>query len=291
MSLGARVVEKLLNAINIKDGVKRSGKTLFRYNKYSKPPKSFYKRYTINQCEIKGHNYFSIKNSQNPKIHIIYLHGGAYKNQAIFLHWNFMNKFLKSLDCTVTFIDYPLAPEHTCIETVDMVESAYKHIFNNNSDQKIIIVGDSAGGGLALVLAQKIKLDGIFPKPAKLILISPWLDVSMSHSISSELLSSDLMLNLDILIEDGKIYAGSLDTKDPLCSPLYGDSKDIGKIALFIGTKEIIYVDALQYRAKAKKFKYDLSFYEYKGMQHDFALFPLKEAKTAFCEMIDFIIN
>lgn len=60
-------------------------------------------------------------------------------------------------------------------------------------------------------------------------------------------------------------------------------------IALFIGTKDILHVDALNFKNKAEADGYDLTYHEYKDMQHDFALLPVQEAEIAVNEMIAFI--
>jgi acetyl esterase/lipase len=97
------------------------------------------------------------------------------------------------------------------------------------------------------------------------------------------------MLDRDQLKKNGIEYAGDLSTKDPLCSPYYGDSSDVGEMALFMGTQDILYMDALRFKKKAERENYDLTFYEYKDMQHDWVLFPMDDAKEAQKEIVEFI--
>ena len=176
-------------------------------------------------------------------------------------------------------MDYPLAPEHQCKDNVRTVMDIYQYLFKPGNTQKRVLMGDSAGGGLALVMAQIIKNEGIVPKPQKIVMLSPWLDISMETEIPETLQESDFMLDRDQLKKNGIEYAGELSTKDALCSPYYGDSFGVGEMALFMGTQDILYIDALRFKKKAERENYDLTFYEYKDMQHDWVLFPWKTLK------------
>jgi acetyl esterase/lipase len=120
-------------------------------------------------------------------------------------------------------------------------------------------------------------------------MLSPWLDVSMDTDIPDDLQESDFLLERGLLGRSGVDYAGELDTKDPLCSPYYGDSKDVGEMALFMGTKDILHIDALRFKKKAEANNYDLNFFEYKDMMHDWVLFPIDDAKEALQEIVQFI--
>lgn len=289
MSLSGKIIDIILKAIDFKGAKRRKIKPFKRNNKYSHPPSFMTRKYNTDEFIIQGRKCFTLNAAMHPKTHIIYLHGGSYKYQAVMVHWLFMLKFLQSIDCQITFIDYPLAPEQNAADAVRMVMQAYEQIVDNKSNQKIVLMGDSAGGGLALVLAQQIKLKCTSPNPDKIVLLSPWLDVSMSSEISKELIDADLILSYDQLKKDGISYAGPLSTKDPLCSPIYGDSNDIGKTAVFTGTSDMLYVDAMKYKSMAESQEYDITFYEYTGMQHIWALLPIKESKEVIRQMIEFI--
>jgi epsilon-lactone hydrolase len=170
------------------------------------PPKSFYKKYTVKSCVIENRKCITLKHTANPKKHIFYFHGGAYTIQAKKAHWRIVDRLLRQTQCMITFINYPLAPQCTCMDTIDMVSKAYAY-FCKAGDQEIVLMGDSAGGGLALALAQRIKQNDDLPKPEKLVLFSPWLDVSMEVPSSKELEKSDLILDKEVLKAVGKKYA------------------------------------------------------------------------------------
>ena len=273
----------------MKDIVNKSKERMLDNPKYNSPPKLISRKYDVESSVIAGRNCYTISSAYEPDTHIVFLHGGAYKYPSTFFHWVLLDNLLTDIPCEATFVDYPLAPKYTCGENVETVMEIYERLFEPECKKKIVLMGDSAGGGLALVMAQLIKARGIRPRPAKIVMLSPWLDISMETPIPEELQEADLMLDRGELRESGLEYAGALDPKDPMCSPFYGDSKSVGEMALFIGTKDILYIDAARFRQKAKEEGYDLTFYEYEDMQHDWVLFPINDARDARLEIVMFI--
>ncbi len=288
-AIQSRKLYKLLKFLKIKDIGKRSKKKIFENPKFNSPPRIISRKYEVITEKIAGRNCYTLASDSSSKIHIVFLHGGAYRYPSTFFHWVLLDKLLKAVPCKATFVDYPLAPKHKCDDNVNTVMQVYSKLFKSNCKDNIILMGDSAGGGLALVMGQLIKQRNIKPKPSKIIMLSPWLDVSMETDIPEDLQEDDFLLSRSELKKSGKEYAGNLDTKNPLCSPYYGDSSDIGEMALFMGTKDILYIDALRFKKKAEKENYNLTFFEYKDMLHDWVLFPIEDAQEAFQEIIQFI--
>ena len=288
ISKKARLFEKILGSIKFKNiAIKMMLKPNHK-EKNELPPRNFLKNHKIqikNICEIKC---ISVNSTQTPKKHILYFHGGAYTLQASKMHWNIIDYILKEVKCMITFINYPLVPKSTCYDTINKVTEVYNYLCNNEA-QEIILMGDSAGGGLALALAQNIKIKNIIPKPKKLILFSPWLDVSMKNDISFKQAKNDLMLDKDTLKTVGKRYAGELNVENPLCSPIFGDLTDIGEIALFTGTRDILNNQATELKEKIQKNKGNLIYHEYENMQHVWMTFPIPEAKDALLKVCEFI--
>jgi epsilon-lactone hydrolase len=288
ISIEGRIVEKVMSLIGIRRAVSKMICNPKRNSRYEEPPKSLCKKYIVNCETISGIKCVSLRSSVAPKRHILYFHGGAYTMQANKLHWRIVENILSKTQCEITFLNYPLTPEYTCVDTMAMVIEAYTLLCKGDG-QETILMGDSAGGGLALSLAQYIKTEGIRPKPAKIVLLSPWLDISMESGIPKEQEDSDLILSKEILKKVGKIYAGDHDAKSYLCSSLYGDVMGIGDIALFTGTSEILNVQARQLRDKLKSHGQKCSYHEYERMQHVWVGFPIPEAKDAMGKVISFI--
>lgn len=259
-----------------------------RTGRYELPPKSFYKKYTVRSVKIEGRTCVTVKQNTENKRQILYFPGGAYALPPNKAHWSIVERFMQETQADVTLINYPLAPEYTCLHTVDMALKAYEY-FCKDPDTEIVLAGDSAGGGLALALAQQLKHKDSFPKPDKLVLFSPWLDVSMDIPVSRDLAESDFLLSKEVLKAAGKQYGGELDLKDPLCSPLYGRFTGVGEIALFTGTKEILYTQAKCLKESFVANSIEISYYEYESMQHVWVLFPIPEAEHALDAAISFI--
>ena len=104
---------------------------------------------------------------------ILYFHGGAYVAEATERHWDFIENMVKDTGATVVLPDYPLTPKYNYKDVFKMVIPLYKEIIDRVDSNNLILMGDSAGGGLGLALEEKIS-EELLPLPTKTILISPW---------------------------------------------------------------------------------------------------------------------
>lgn len=156
-------------------------------------------------------------------------------------------------------------------------------------DKPIIIMGDSAGGGLSAAFCEYLTVKDL-PQPKNLILISPWLDISMSGNYDE--VEFDPMLGVDGIREMGKAWAGDLDTKDYRVSPLFGEVSKLPKTTLFTGTHEIFYVDIINFYEKLKENGVDAELNVGEGMTHVYAIYPLvPESKEAFKHIVEVILD
>lgn len=218
---------------------------------------------------------------------VIYLHGGIYVNEIKLPHITFCDKLAKKINATVFAPIYPLAPNHTYEETYQIVENLYKDLLKMN--KPIIIMGDSAGGGLSAAFAEYLMVKNL-PQPENLILISPWLDVSMSGDYDE--VEFDPMLGVDGLREMGETWAADLDSKDYKVSPLFGEVNGLAKTTLFVGTHEIFYPDVVKFYNKLKDSGVDAELNVGEGMTHVYAIYPLvPESKEAFKHIVETILD
>lgn len=253
------------------------------------PPNKLPKNIGITCQSIQGNNVFTIKHKINSsQKSIIYLHGGAFVISFTRLHWKFMFKLVEETQCTIVAPDYPLSPEYSYKERFALLIPLYENLTKTVSAENIIIMGDSSGGNLTLALAQKIKLDQL-PIPSQIILLSPWLDVSMSNPEILEVDKKDPLISAKGSDVISKTHAGDLSLKHFLISPLYGDLKGIGKISIFTGTYDLLNPDAKKLKTKAEAEGADFHYYEYKNMIHVWILFPMPEAKIATRQIISLI--
>ena len=275
-----------------------------RKQKYSNPEKNaeyIAKRanaaeYTLNPFGLKsavseesvnGNKVYRLTKSENPDYCILYLHGGAYINDALVYHWKLCDKLVRELNAEVVFPIYPLAPHHTFEETFDMLTKLYADILDDG-DVPVTMMGDSAGGGLSVAFCEYLnEID--LPQPDNMVLLSPWMDVSMSNPAMAELEKSDPMLSADGLAEIGKLWAGELPLNDYRVSPIFGDFSGLKNVTMFVGTREILYPDVTRFYDLLQAQGIASKLYVGENMNHDYPLFPIPEANTAFEQICDAI--
>lgn len=222
------------------------------------------------------------------KKQILYFHGGAYVNQPVYWHWRFLDKVATETKATILVPLYPKAPGHHYEEAFQNVLPIYERLLTTTNPLDIVIMGDSAGGGLSLALAQLL-LERKLPQPGHIILLSPWLDITMKHPEIPALSHKDPMLGAYGLIVMGKAWAGDADPEHYLLSPINGKIKGLGQITLFVGTHELFLPDARKFRDLAKAQGVQINYFEYKGMNHVFPVYPIPEAKQATEQIIGLI--
>jgi acetyl esterase/lipase len=209
----------------------------------------------------------AIKNNKK----IIYFHGGAYSEELLVFQLEMAIDIAKRAGSPLYLVQYRLVPEHLFPAPIEDGMSVYLKLLESFNADEIVFMGDSAGGGLALGLAGKLRDDQL-PMPAQLVLISPWLDVEGDNPDMPALDHLDLMLDVNQIQQGGRNYVGvnnlaNLD--NPYASPLLLENLgDLPPTILFIGTYEILYPDALLFKAKANAQEMDLTFITVNGGFH-----------------------
>jgi acetyl esterase/lipase len=255
------------------------------------PPKIIQKRFDIVKKQINEYFYYVMKplGKANEK-QILYLHGGGYVYEINELHWGFLAKVSKALNCTITVPIYPLLPNHDGKEIFNMLVPIYKNLLSETHHKNIVIMGDSAGGGMCLALAELLK-EKQLPQPGNIILISPELDMSFTNPEINQVENTDPILALTALTQIGKWYFSEKGPKYYLASPIYGDFTGLGKISLFAGTNDILYPDAKKFKEIAEKKGIKINYYEYPSMIHVWPLLMFPESKKAREQIIEIIKN
>jgi acetyl esterase/lipase len=197
----------------------------------------------------------------------LYLAGGGYVNPPSFLHWWFIARLVKTLGVSCTVPLYPLAPEHQCDEGTAFAGEAYRSLERQHGAESLLVVGDSAGGGLALAMLQQLKA-----APAGLILNAPWLDASVSDPSQVEIERHEWLLNSFTLRTWGTWWAGARDLCDPMVSPLFGDLSQLPATLLLCGSADILVADARRLAATAPLGR--VTYIEEAGLMHVYSLMP-----------------
>jgi monoterpene epsilon-lactone hydrolase len=228
------------------------------------------------RTEVGGYPCYTFTPRAGYEREVLYLHGGGYVHDAGNAHWLLTARLLRALNCRLTFPIYPLAPGHTYEAAHSMVLDAYRHLLSRSAASEITVMGDSAGGGLCLALCQLIRAAGL-AQPAHAILLSPWLDLAMSAPGLEILERVDPILAAPGLIAAGRLWAGATPVSDPLLSPLNADFAGIAPITIFVGTRDLLVLDGRRLRDRMAAQGTRLGYFEYAGMFHVFAAFPIPE--------------
>lgn len=254
-------------------------------DEYYRIPKMIY-RTKVESKDMFGCQMLTFNDIDSAERLVIYLHGGIYVNEIRLPHIIFCDKLAKKVNACVFAPIYPLAPNHSYEETYDIVEKLYDYFLTLK--KPVIIIGDSAGGGLSAAFSEHLAVKNK-PQPENLILISPWVDVSMSGDYDVEF---DPMLGVDGLRKMGETWAGDLDPKDYKVSPLFGQVSKLPKTTLFVGTHEIFYPDVVKFHDKLKNNGVDAELIVGEEMTHVYPVYPLvPESKEAFRKIVEIILD
>ncbi|MBX7539587.1 alpha/beta hydrolase [Qipengyuania sphaerica] len=296
-SLRARLVELVLPLLGIKKFFTEPDKLDRRIAKARtqapvRPKAKWSKRFDIQEFSSRGFPVVTIEpkgGAQPGATHLLYLHGGGYVLDIAAVHWDSIFKLCERLGASATVPIYRLAPEAKATETLDAMRSLYAEVAERYGAKNVTVMGDSAGGGMTLALAQMLAADGA-EMPASLVLYSPWLDATASGDGQKEIEPSDVMLGVSGLEACGQRYAGELPLDDPKVSPLVGSLEGLPPMAIFAGTHDILLVDARRLVEKLQTAGHPPHIYrEYKSMFHVWMLFPIPEGKRALDETAAFI--
>lgn len=225
-----------------------------------------------------GMQVFFLNEKSRSDTLVIYIHGGAYISPPANEHLKLCGRIAKDLDVPVILPVYPKVPDHTAKDAYEEMLDLCQ-IYAAKAG-KLIFMGDSAGGGLALGLAQVLRDTGV-RQPDQLILLSPWVDVSMDNRDMAGYEKADPMLGIYGLKKVGALWAGEWEVHDPKVSPVYGDMSGLGPVTLFVGTREIFYPEIQRLNAKLKEQQTACSLYVGQGQNHVYPLYPTPEAAKA----------
>lgn len=230
--------------------------------------------------------------NNNNKCIIFYVHGGAYWMQPLHVHYAMLHHLAKELNARIVMPIYPKAPVHHAPEVHAMIIDAYQQLLAEEGvkPENITFMGDSAGGGFQLAFMQKLRNLDADLLPSRAILLSPWLDVTMTNPEIKAIQPLDPMLNANQVRFQGEKYAGPLAPSDPLVSPIYGDSSNLPPIDVFTGTHDILFADAKRFKALSLEHDWDVNTHIYPKMLHVFSSLPIiPEAKESLAEIVNII--
>lgn len=214
---------------------------------------------------------------------LLYLHGGAYIAGSAAGYRGLAAEIGKVLGLPTFAIDYRLAPEAPFPAAVEDAVAAYRALLERGIPaDRIVIAGDSAGGGLALAALVSLKQQGT-PLPAAAYLLSPWADLSCSHPALDGKAAADPALDKPGLQASAAHYLAGQDADHPLASPVNADLSGLPPLLVQVGSSEVLLGDSLLVAERAGAMETPVQLEIWPEMLHVFQSFHflLSEGRAA----------
>jgi epsilon-lactone hydrolase len=203
---------------------------------------------------------------------VLYLHGGGYFFGSPKTHRQIIIGMARAFEGPSYGLDYRLAPEHRFPAAVDDAMAAYRWVQAKHPKARLILAGDSAGGGLAVVTALAARDQGL-PMPTAMILFSPWTDLAATgRSIETNAKSCAMFTPRSIRTGAG-VYLGDADPRDPRASPLYADLNGLPPTLIFASLQEILLDDSTRLAEKARTAGVKVELIVRDGLPHVWPIF------------------
>ncbi|USQ75994.1 alpha/beta fold hydrolase [Ornithinimicrobium cryptoxanthini] len=209
---------------------------------------------------------------------LVYWHGGAFINGIARQHWQLVEHLATATGREVLVPRYALAPAHDVDDTLPLLEEVLQAV---PGDLPVHVLGDSAGGTLALLQAQRHP-----DRVAGLTLIAPWLDLSMANPAVDLIEPHDPWLTRAGLRPPARAWAAGRDLRHPDVSPLFGDLERLPPTLVLVGDRDICLPDCELLAAQAPSV---VTLRVGAGLPHVYPLLPIPEARPARAEIVQHI--
>jgi monoterpene epsilon-lactone hydrolase len=248
----------------------------------SAPPRRLAKRFrvstkTVDECDVHVVSPDVARHSGA----VIYLHGGAYINEIQRLHWKLIADIAAQVGVEVWVPIYGLAPQY---HADDAIRLMHKVLDLASGRGPTYLIGDSAGGGLALATAQSWSETG-GAAPVGLTAIAPWLDIGLRNPDIAALELRDPWLSTTGLRIVGRVWAGRMSLDDPAVSPILGDLTRLPPTDMYVGDRDITLADCRVFRDRVPRGR--LEYHEQPGGLHVYPLLPVPEGRAARRDVLD----
>ncbi len=184
---------------------------------------------------------------------VLYVHGGGYCLGSTEAYRGVVSRMCASLGRHMVMPEYRLAPEHPYPAGLKDLEVVAKALTPSSIEAPLVVMGDSAGGGLALALAQQMCRREDLPDPACLVLYSPWVDLRCDSPSTASGAMTDWVVRPQWLRTFAEMYAGALAVSDPRVTPLLGDHEGLPPTLLEVGGLEVLRDDARRLKSELER--------------------------------------
>lgn len=220
---------------------------------------------------------------------LLYIHGGAYFSGSLVSNRLLSVTIAEKVGIKTFSFQYRLAPEHPFPAALEDAERVYDELLRKYNSQDIAFIGESAGGGLLVALALKLKDEGK-PLPAALICMSPWTDLTLSGESYKTNEEKDILLTREKLERAAKEYA-PCDAENPYVSPVFGDVRSLPPTLIQVGTAELLLDDARMLSDVMERADVDVCLEEWENMWHVWQAMDTPESEEALARIRRFVFD
>lgn len=226
---------------------------------------------------------------------MVYLHGGGYVAGSPRTHRGLVTRLAKAMGCAALVPDYRLAPEHRFPAALEDARLALAHAFDHGPDgespaSRVVIAGDSAGGGLTLATLVAAR-DAGERLPSRVATLSAWTDLAATGDSMLTRAAADPMLPASLLRGWCRHYLDDIAPTHPLASPLYADLQGLPPLLLQVGDAEVLLDDSVRFADRAERAGVNVKLEVFPRLFHVFQAFAgsLPEGRAAITTLARFL--
>lgn len=238
--------------------------------------------------EEAGMQVYYINSSTKSDLVLFFIHGGAYVAEASKGQWALLDTIAKQTGAEVVAPIYPLAPHHTYEEAYEKLLTQYAAWRMDNAGKTVVFIGDSAGGGLALGMAQRLRDSGS-ALPSRMVLLAPWVDLAMNNPKIKNYEAADPVLSVGFLKADAEAWAGETDLSDGKVSTINADLAGLPETLIVQGTADLFYPDVMLLVDKMKAAGVSVKTLIGKNLPHVYSILSVPEARKSVRVISSFV--
>ena len=252
------------------------------------PPWTVRLRWEVEHIDVSGFDLFLMTAGGSPGRRVLfYLHGGGYLFGPFGTEWAAMRKVAERSGSDFAMLLYPRAPEHNAEEALNIARVAYGVLADRIGVDRVLPVGTSAGGGLAIAMLATLRDEGREGPPCA-VLVSPGVDMTLEQPVG-DLEQSDVLLSTAHVRSAGRLYAGALGPEHPTISPLYGELDHLPKLHVFVGGAELLRPSIEAFARKALAAGTEVDVVVGDDQQHTWPIAPTPEGRKSLRDLIDIV--
>ncbi len=219
---------------------------------------------------------------------VLFFHGGGFVLGPTLVEWLAASSIAHRAEADLVVPDYPKAPEHNALATLDSVADSWHYASDRYGAENVVLLGDSAGGTLALSLMAELAALGE-PQPALALLVSTLVDATLSNPDIEGLAELDQMLDREGMLRDLLLWRGGIDAEDTRLSPGRASVTGMAPTHHYVGTHEILHPDVAAYVQRGQEAGAPMWITESEGGQHCWPFFSTPSGSKARREMVKLI--